>query len=30
MGLAGVLDREGDIKLELRYAEMSQLAAMAA
>jgi len=30
MGLAGVLDREGDIKVELGYAEMSQLAAMAA
>jgi len=30
MGLAGVLDREGDAKVELRYAEMSELAAMAA
>ena len=30
MGLAGVLDREGDVKGKLGYVEMSQLAAMAA
>ena len=30
MGLAGVLDREGDVSVKLGYVEMSQLAAMAA